>query len=29
VIQTYAGWIEVSRPDGVRGWILQSEVMRL
>lgn len=29
VVQTYGGWVEVSRPDGVRGWILQSEVMRL
>ena len=29
VVQTYGGWVEVSRPDGVRGWILESEVMRL
>ena len=29
VVKTYAGWVEVERPDGVRGWILQSEVMRL
>ena len=29
VLQTYGGWVEVSRPDGVRGWVLQSEVMRL
>jgi hypothetical protein len=29
VVRTYGGWVEVVRPDGVRGWILQSEVMRL
>jgi hypothetical protein len=29
VVQAYGGWVEVSRPDGVRGWILESEVMRL
>ena len=29
VVKTYGGWVEVSRPDGVRGWVLQSQVMRL
>lgn len=29
VVQAYGGWVEVARPDGVHGWILESEVMRL
>jgi len=29
VVQTYGGWVQVARPDGVHGWILESEVMRL
>lgn len=29
VVQTYGGWVEIARPDGIQGWILASEVMRL
>ena len=29
VVQIYGGWVQVSRPDGVHGWVLESEVMRL
>jgi BatD DUF11 like domain/Bacterial SH3 domain len=29
VVRTYGRWLEVSRSDGVRGWILATEVTRL
>lgn len=29
VVQTYGGWVEIARPDGIQGWVLASEVMRL
>ena len=28
-VASYGGWVEIARPDGVRGWVLETEVMRL
>ena len=28
-VGAYGGWVEIARPDGVRGWVLGTEVMRL
>jgi hypothetical protein len=27
--QRYGRWVEVRRPDGVRGWVLAGEIVRL
>ena len=29
VVRHYGAWLEVRRVDGVRGWVLASEVVRL